>query len=124
MVVGEDHPVGADDRAGAQRLLHPLARHAAGEQAPERIDLLAHHALGKDIDHRRRGPAHDGGERHLHGRGVRRNPAERGFGGLGARHRSGENNKQGGRGEEARGGHGDPLLTKAGALSAKLSAQS
>ena len=68
VVVGDDHPVGAHDDAGAERLGDALARHAhaAAEHLPEGIDRLAHHPAAVDVDHRRRGLAHHGREGQAH----------------------------------------------------------
>ena len=71
MVVGDDQPIGPQDDAGAERVLHPLLRHAKVEARPEelleervvqegRLRLILHHAPGVDIDDRWRHLPHDG----------------------------------------------------------------
>ena len=73
VVVGDDEPVRIDDDAGAERLLHALARHAEAETVAEetleeriveerRRGLRLHDALGIDVDH--------GGRDALHHRGI------------------------------------------------------
>ena len=73
MLVGDDQAIGADDDAGAERVLHPLPRPAetgivAEELLEERIvehrrgRLCLHHPAGVDVDHRRRGLLDDGRE--------------------------------------------------------------
>ena len=55
-----------DERAPfSERLLHLLAWHSA-EHLPERIDLLAHHTTGIDIDYGGRHRSDHGRERGLH----------------------------------------------------------
>ena len=61
VVVGHHDPILAHDGARAERPLYAFAWDpAAAEELPERIDLLAHPALGVDVDHRRRRPLDDG----------------------------------------------------------------
>ena len=95
-MIGDHQAAGIDDDPGAEGILGPLARpaevaEAVAEEALEegiveqrREGLLPHHALGVDVDHRRRDAAHHrregqrnllAGLRHLRliGSGRRRN---------------------------------------------------